>query len=117
MEDSFGRPGRIALQLAVLVNVDGLFFPTAPSLTTSNLRFASITAALIAVIFVGANFIPNIWLLSKSLELQLLSASVSYSLLRSSLRIVITKIVVAVFSNAVAMYSAFVRKNQSIFPI
>ena len=44
------------------VNMDGLLFPTAtPSLTTSNLRFASITAALIAVIFVGANFIPSIW--------------------------------------------------------
>ena len=43
------------------VNVDGLFFPTAPSLTTSNLRFRSITAGLIAVIFVGANFIPSIW--------------------------------------------------------
>lgn len=43
------------------VNIDGLLFPTAPSLTSSNLRFGSITAGLIAVIFVGANFIPSIW--------------------------------------------------------
>ena len=43
------------------VNIDGLLFPKAPSLTTSNLRFGSITAGLIAVIFVGANFIPSIW--------------------------------------------------------
>lgn len=43
------------------VNIDGLLFPTAPSLTASNLRFGSITAGLIAVIFVGANFIPSIW--------------------------------------------------------
>lgn len=45
------------------VNIDGLFFPTAPPLTSyeSDLRFGSITAGLIAVIFLGANFIPSIW--------------------------------------------------------
>ncbi|KAJ4894231.1 Transmembrane amino acid transporter family protein [Raphanus sativus] len=110
------------------VNVDGLFFPTAPSLTTSNLRFASITAALIAVIFVGANFIPNIWV-----AFQVTGATASLCIGFIFPAAVILKdrhnqatkmdktksvfvIVVAVFSNAVAMYSAFVRKNQSIFP-
>jgi len=45
------------------INIDGLIFPTAPPLTSSesDLRFGSITAGLIAVIFLGANFIPSIW--------------------------------------------------------
>lgn len=43
------------------VNLDGLLFPSARRLTSSNLRFSLITIGLIALIFMGANFIPSIW--------------------------------------------------------
>ncbi|CAN8272371.1 unnamed protein product [Cochlearia groenlandica] len=43
------------------VNIDGLFFPYAPSLTNSNVRFGCLSAGLISIIFLGANFIPSIW--------------------------------------------------------
>ncbi|KAK0585530.1 hypothetical protein LWI29_029918 [Acer saccharum] len=43
------------------LNLDGLFFPSARPLASSNVRFASITIGLIALIFMGANFIPSIW--------------------------------------------------------
>ncbi|KAJ0253005.1 Amino acid transporter AVT6A [Hirschfeldia incana] len=43
------------------INIDGLLFPSAPSLTTSNVRFGCLSAALISVIFLGANCIPSIW--------------------------------------------------------
>ena len=43
------------------LNMDGLLFPSARSLSRSNMRFAFITAGLITVIFLGANYIPSIW--------------------------------------------------------
>ncbi|CAH8384944.1 unnamed protein product [Eruca vesicaria subsp. sativa] len=43
------------------INIDGLLFPSAPSLTTSNVRFGCLSAGLISVIFLGANCIPSIW--------------------------------------------------------
>lgn len=43
------------------LNLDGLIFPSARPLTSDNLRFASLSIGLIAVIFVAANFIPSIW--------------------------------------------------------
>ena len=43
------------------LNMDGLLFPSARPLALSNTRFAFITAGLITVIFLGANFIPSIW--------------------------------------------------------
>ncbi|KAF2313716.1 hypothetical protein GH714_012855 [Hevea brasiliensis] len=43
------------------LNLDGLLFPSARPLYQENMRFASITIGLIALIFLGANFIPSIW--------------------------------------------------------
>ncbi|KAL4379946.1 hypothetical protein GQ457_02G006110 [Hibiscus cannabinus] len=43
------------------LNMDGLLFPSARPLVLSNTRFACVTAGLITVIFLGANFIPSIW--------------------------------------------------------
>lgn len=43
------------------LNIDGLLFPTSGPLVNSNKRFALITTVLIALIFLGATFIPSIW--------------------------------------------------------
>lgn len=43
------------------LNLDGLLFPSARRLTSDNLRFALLSISLIALIFLGANFIPSIW--------------------------------------------------------
>ncbi|KAK6129113.1 hypothetical protein DH2020_037149 [Rehmannia glutinosa] len=43
------------------LNLDGLLFPSARPLASDNMRFASLSIGLIAVIFLGANFIPSIW--------------------------------------------------------
>ncbi|KAG8059565.1 hypothetical protein GUJ93_ZPchr0002g25443 [Zizania palustris] len=47
---------------ALRLNMDGLLFPSAKPLSCDNRRFAALTAALLAVIFLAANFIPNIWI-------------------------------------------------------
>ncbi|KAG2278736.1 hypothetical protein Bca52824_061291 [Brassica carinata] len=47
--------------LPLRINIDGLLFPSAPSLTSSNVRFGCLSAGLISVIFLGANCIPSIW--------------------------------------------------------
>ncbi|CAF1858550.1 unnamed protein product [Brassica oleracea var. botrytis] len=114
------------------VNIDGLLFPKAPSLTTSNLRFGSITAGLIAVIFVGANFIPSIW---DAFQFTGATASVCIGFIfpaavilkdrhnRATKRdksLAIFVIVLAVFSNAIAIYSdayALFKKNKSTLAI
>ncbi|MBA0877715.1 hypothetical protein Goshw_009054 [Gossypium schwendimanii] len=43
------------------INIDGLFFPFASPLPQSTKRFAFITSGLLLLIFLGANFIPSIW--------------------------------------------------------
>ena len=43
------------------INIDGLMFSSSRPLVQDNFRFASLTIALITVIFLGANFIPSIW--------------------------------------------------------
>ena len=43
------------------LNIDGLLFSNSRPLVLDNFRFASITFALISLIFLGANFIPSIW--------------------------------------------------------
>ncbi|KAL1568520.1 Amino acid transporter avt6a [Salvia divinorum] len=43
------------------LNLDGLIFSSSVPLTADNLRFTSLTIALMSVIFLGANFIPSIW--------------------------------------------------------
>ncbi|CAA7055532.1 unnamed protein product [Microthlaspi erraticum] len=113
------------------VNIDGLLFPAAPSLATSNLRFGSITAGLIAVIFVGANYIPSIW---DAFQFTGATASVCIGFIFPSAvvlkdrhnratdrdkNIAIFMIVLAVFSNAIAIYSdayALFKKTY-IFPM
>ncbi|CAL9109465.1 unnamed protein product [Musa acuminata var. zebrina] len=46
---------------ALRLNVDGLLFPSARPLSSGNQRFAIITAVLLSVVFLAANFIPSIW--------------------------------------------------------
>ncbi|KAG8384558.1 hypothetical protein BUALT_Bualt04G0130300 [Buddleja alternifolia] len=43
------------------LNLDGLLFPSARPLASDNLRFASLSIGLISVTFLGANYIPSIW--------------------------------------------------------
>ncbi|KAL2233478.1 probable sodium-coupled neutral amino acid transporter 6 [Sesamum indicum] len=43
------------------LNLDGFLFPSSIPLVTDNIRFSLLTAGLIAVAFLGANFIPSIW--------------------------------------------------------
>ncbi|KAK3030221.1 hypothetical protein RJ639_038344 [Escallonia herrerae] len=43
------------------LNLDGLLFPYAIPLSFDSRRFFLITAALMGFIFLGANFVPNIW--------------------------------------------------------
>ncbi|KAJ0255102.1 Amino acid transporter [Hirschfeldia incana] len=110
------------------VNVDGLFFSTYPPLDTSNLRFGSITAGLVALIFLGANFIPSIWI---AFQLTGATASLCIGFIFPAAVILrdrhnqatmmdkaksVLVIVIAVFSNAVAVYSTLVKKNRVIFP-
>ncbi|KAF2321392.1 hypothetical protein GH714_040981 [Hevea brasiliensis] len=42
-------------------NLDGLLFPLARPLVSDNCRFTLLSIALISLIFLGANFVPNIW--------------------------------------------------------
>lgn len=46
---------------ALRMNMDGLLFPSACPLSRDDRRFAALTASLLAVIFLAANYIPNIW--------------------------------------------------------
>jgi solute carrier family 38 (sodium-coupled neutral amino acid transporter), member 2 len=49
---------------ALRVNIDGLIFSSSRRpLIVDNFRFASITIALVGTIFLGANFIPSIWVI------------------------------------------------------
>ncbi|GAB2269571.1 Amino acid transporter avt6a [Dionaea muscipula] len=43
------------------LNLDGLLFPHAISIAYDNRRFYSVTLALLAFVFLGANFVPSIW--------------------------------------------------------
>lgn len=102
---------------ALRVNVDGLLFPSARPLSSDNRRFTLITVVFIALIFCGANFIPSIW---DAFQFTGATAAVALGFifpaaitLRDSHGIA-TKgdkilsafmIVLAVFSNVVAIYS------------
>ncbi|KAK1297782.1 hypothetical protein QJS10_CPB15g01095 [Acorus calamus] len=46
---------------ALRLNLDNLLFPSGGPLALNNCRFASITVVLISLIYMGANFIPSIW--------------------------------------------------------
>ncbi|OIT29468.1 PREDICTED: sodium-coupled neutral amino acid transporter 5-like [Nicotiana attenuata] len=110
------------------LNLDGLLFPSARPLTFDNLRFALISSGLIAVIFLGANFIPSIW---DAFQFTGATAAVCIGFifpaavtLRDRYGIATKKdkilcifmIVLAVFSNVVAIYSdayALIKKSSS----
>lgn len=44
------------------LNLDGLLFPSGQSLILDNKRFILITTGLVGFVFLGATFIPNIWI-------------------------------------------------------
>lgn len=46
---------------ALRLNLDGLLFSSARPLSSDNRRFGVMTAVLLLVIFISANFIPSIW--------------------------------------------------------
>nr|XP_043636557.1 amino acid transporter AVT6A-like [Erigeron canadensis] len=43
------------------LNLDGLLFPYAIPIAFDNRRFLMVTALLMSIIFLGANFVPSIW--------------------------------------------------------
>ncbi|VVB04457.1 unnamed protein product [Arabis nemorensis] len=109
------------------INIDGLLFPSAPSLTSSNVRFGCLTAGLISVVFLGANFIPSIW---DAFQFTGATAAVCLGFIfpasiilkdrhsKATSRdttLAIFMIVLAVVSNAIAIYSdayALFKKNS-----
>lgn len=99
------------------VNLDGLLFPSSMPLALDNLRFALITVGLITLILFGAYFIPSIWV-----AFQFTGATAAVCIgfifpaaitIRDPLGIAtkkdkilcVTMIVLALFSNLVAIYS------------
>ncbi|MBA0878299.1 hypothetical protein Goshw_010895 [Gossypium schwendimanii] len=113
------------------LNMDGLLFPYSRPLAQSNTRFACITAGLIAVIFLGANFIPSIW---DAFQFTGATAAVCLGFIfpaavtlrnhhfiatKKDKMLALFMIVLAVFSNAVAIYSdayALFKKNSGAGP-
>ncbi|XP_028792455.1 amino acid transporter AVT6B-like [Neltuma alba] len=109
------------------INVDGLLFPSSRPLVLDNFRFASMTTGLIALIFLGANFIPSIW---DAFQFTGATASVcvgfifpaaitlrdQYNIATKTDRILsVLMIVLSVFSNIVAIYSdayTLIKRNQ-----
>ncbi|XP_031492120.1 amino acid transporter AVT6A-like [Nymphaea colorata] len=102
---------------ALRLNVDGLLFPSSRPLVQDNRRFALVTVGLIGIIFLGANFIPSIW---DAFQFTGATAAVCIGFifpaaiaLRDSHGIATKRdkylsvfmIVLAVFSNLVAIYS------------
>ncbi|KAK3155154.1 hypothetical protein QOZ80_2BG0199550 [Eleusine coracana subsp. coracana] len=102
---------------ALRLNMDGLLFPSARPLSCDNRRFGVLTGALLAVIFLAANFIPNIW---DAFQFTGATASVSVAYIfpaaivlrdrhgiakKKDKFLAVFMIVLAVVSNAVAVYS------------
>lgn len=102
---------------ALRLNLDSLLFPSSRSLSSDNTRFTSISVVLLSLIFAAANFIPSIW---DAFQFTGATAAVCIGFifpaaitLRDSHGIAtrwdkilsIFMIVLAVLSNAVAMYS------------
>ncbi|KAI9082868.1 hypothetical protein K1719_035198 [Acacia pycnantha] len=109
---------------------DGLLFPSSRPLVSDNFRFASMTIGLITLIFVGANFIPSIW---DAFQFTGATASVcvgfifpaaitlrdKYNIATKTDKIMsVLMIVLAVFSNIMAIYSdafTLMKKNKPEF--
>ncbi|KAL6961094.1 Amino acid transporter avt6a [Sarracenia purpurea var. burkii] len=110
------------------LNLDGLLFPSAMPLVLDNLRFALISFGLIILIFLGANFIPSIW---DAFQFTGATAAVCIGFIfpaaitlrdrhgiasKKDKILCVVMIVLAVFSNLVAIYSdayALFKKNSS----
>nr|GLL18790.1 sodium-coupled neutral amino acid transporter 5-like [Ipomoea trifida] len=110
------------------LNLDGLLFPSARPLVLDNVRFAVISIGLIAVVFLGANFIPSIW---DAFQFTGATAAVCigfifpacialrdrYGIATKRDKILcVFMVVLAVFSNLVAIYSdayTLFKKNAS----
>ncbi|KAE9615719.1 hypothetical protein Lal_00017285 [Lupinus albus] len=110
------------------LNIDGLLFSKSKPLVLDNFRFASLTISLIGVIFLGANFIPSIW---DAFQFTGATAAVCIGfifpaaiILRDRYNIAtkgdkilaVIMIVLAVFANAVALYSdayALIKQNKT----
>ncbi|MCL8600386.1 amino acid transporter [Proteus mirabilis] len=110
------------------LNLDGLLFPSSTPLSLDNTRFAVITVGLISIIFLGANFIPSIW---DAFQFTGATAAVCLGFIfpasitlkdrhgiatRKDKILCIIMIVLAVFSNVVAIYSdayALFKKGSS----
>ncbi|KAK4602777.1 hypothetical protein RGQ29_011683 [Quercus rubra] len=110
------------------LNLDGLLFPTSRPLVLDNLRFALVSIGLIAVIFLGANFIPSIW---DAFQFTGATAAVCLGFIfpaaitlkdrhniatKKDKMLAVFMIVLAVFSNLVAIYSdayALIKRNTS----
>ncbi|WJX70726.1 Amino acid transporter avt6a [Trifolium repens] len=114
---------------ALRVNIDGLIFSSSSRpLVVDNVRFASITIALVGSIFIGANSIPSIW---DIFQFTGATASVCvgfifpaaitlrdhYNIATKTDKILsVFMIVLAVLSNAVAIYSdaySLINKNKT----
>ncbi|GAB4832470.1 Amino acid transporter avt6a [Ancistrocladus abbreviatus] len=109
------------------LNLDGLLFPSSRPLVSDNKRFALVTIGLLTVIFIGANFIPSIW---DAFQLTGATAAVClgfifpasitlrdrYGMAKKGEKYLgILMIVLAVFSNLIAIYSdayALFKKNS-----
>ncbi|CAL0324675.1 unnamed protein product [Lupinus luteus] len=110
------------------LNIDGLIFSKSKPLVLDNFRFGSLTIALIGVIFLGANFIPSIW---DAFQFTGATAAVClgfifpaaivlrdrYNITTKGDKILsVFMIVLAVFANAVAIYSdayASLKQNKT----
>ncbi|XP_039691077.1 amino acid transporter AVT6B isoform X3 [Medicago truncatula] len=114
---------------ALRVNIDGLIFSSSRRpLVVDNFRFASITIALVGTIFLGANFIPSIWVIFQFSGATgavciafIFPAAITlrdrYNIATKKDKIMsVLMIVMAVFSNAVAIYSdvsALINKKET----
>ncbi|RWR77019.1 sodium-coupled neutral amino acid transporter 2 [Cinnamomum micranthum f. kanehirae] len=102
---------------ALRLNLDGLLFPSAGPLVLDNRRFALVTFGLISLVFLGANFIPSIW---DAFQFTGATAAVCIGFIfpasivlkdahgiakKKDKILAIFMIVLAVLSNAVAIYS------------
>ncbi|XP_027358739.1 amino acid transporter AVT6A-like [Abrus precatorius] len=111
---------------ALRINIDDLIFSSSRPLVLDNFRFASITIALIGVIFLGANFIPSIWDIfqftgatAAAFLAFIFPAAITlrdrYNIATKKDKILsVFMLVLAVFSNAMAIYSnasAIIKKN------
>ncbi|KAM7280320.1 hypothetical protein ACFE04_007454 [Oxalis oulophora] len=110
------------------LNLDGLLFPSSRALVHDNVRFTVITVSLISLIFMGANFIPSIW---DAFQFTGATAAVCLGFIfpasitlrdrhniatRRDKILCIFMIVLAVFSNLIAIYSdayALIKKESS----